>query len=508
MIWVYFGIILGVKTQIITLESHDDLISVRDRLSWAKTPRILLVWPKYEKVYLRQVDLKILQRHAAFLGAQLGLVTRARRVREEAEALRIPVFESTGQAQRVSWPTARRRRWSPRAPRKDLREKREHVQVQEEAWRANPVVRLGVFSVGVLSVLVLVALFIPRAQVTLSPVSTTQSITLPVVASPSVDSVFITGNIPAREKRVIVEGEQTLTVTGEGVVPQSKARGVVWFRNLTQQSITIPAGTVIQAAQDALVRFVTLEDGVVDAGVGKTIELSVEALEGGISGNLPEDTLIVIEGRLGLSLSVTNPEPTTGGRERASVQASDSDRARVKNLLMKSLNEMAREKFRDEIGGGDILFDETLSVSQVLLEEYDPPAGAVGTRLTLTMQVEYSANYAAASDLAELALLAMNASIPADFRAASLDAVTINPVTKTSIDEDGTARWTMKVEREIIQNVDPARVTYLIQGYGSGAAQSRIEETIPLASTPHILLSPSWWPWVPIVPFRISVVTQ
>ena len=72
---------LRMKTQIITLESHDDLISVRDRLSWAKTPRILLVWPKYEKVTLRQVDLKVLQRHASSLGAQLGLVTRARRDR-------------------------------------------------------------------------------------------------------------------------------------------------------------------------------------------------------------------------------------------------------------------------------------------------------------------------------------------------------------------------------------------------------------------------------------------
>src|SRR5688572_23496964 len=150
------------KTQIITLESHDDLISVRDRMSWAKTPRILLVWPKYEKVMLRQVDLKILQRHALYLGAQLGLVTRTRRVREEAEALRIPVFESTGQAQKIAWPTPRRKRWLRQAPRKDLREKREQVQAREEPWRANPVVRLGTFSVGVLSVLVLVALFIPR----------------------------------------------------------------------------------------------------------------------------------------------------------------------------------------------------------------------------------------------------------------------------------------------------------------------------------------------------------
>src|SRR5512138_1642491 len=115
------------KTQIITLESHDDLISVRDRMSWAKTPRILLVWPKYEKITLRQVDLKVLQRHAASLGAQLGLVTRRRRVRVEAEALHIPVFESTGQGRRItvssvskSVPSARIARISTRRPTIDV----------------------------------------------------------------------------------------------------------------------------------------------------------------------------------------------------------------------------------------------------------------------------------------------------------------------------------------------------------------------------------------------------
>src|SRR6266704_5060243 len=112
------------KTQIITLESHDDLISVRDRLSWAKTPRILLVWPKYENVTLRQVDLKVLQRHAASLGAQLGLVTRTRRVRADAEALGIPVFESAGQAQKVAWPKVTHKRLPERIPDKNLREKR------------------------------------------------------------------------------------------------------------------------------------------------------------------------------------------------------------------------------------------------------------------------------------------------------------------------------------------------------------------------------------------------
>src|SRR5919109_3449650 len=246
------------KTQIITLESHDDLISVRDRMSWAKTPRILLVWPKYEKVSLRQVDLKVLQRHASSLGAQLGLVTRARRVRQDAEALRIPVFESTGQAQRVAWPKPRRRKWKYHAPPADLREKREQVLPNEAEWRTYPAVRVGAFVLGVCSVLVLVALFIPRAEVVLHPESEIQSIVLPVRAGPSVKSVFLTGSIPAYEKRVIVDGEQTVVVTGEGVTPQSKAKGEVMFRNLTQQTVRIPAGTVVRTADAAGIRFATI----------------------------------------------------------------------------------------------------------------------------------------------------------------------------------------------------------------------------------------------------------
>ena len=495
------------KTQIITLESHDDLISVRDRLSWAKTPRILLVWPKYEKVTLRQVDLKVLQRHALSLGAQLGLVTRARRVREDAEALGIPVFESAGQAQRVAWPKVKRRRWPHKAPDKNLRAQREQAELKEEAWRAHPMTRVVTFSVGVLSVLAVVALFIPRAQVILRPVSQKQSITLSVNASPAIESVFITGSIPVHEKRILVDGEQTVVVTGEGIIPQSKSRGMAEFRNLTQQAVTIPAGTVVKTTDN--IRFLTTADGVVDAGVGKKIELSIEAVEGGVAGNLDAETINAIEGRLGLSLSVTNLEPTSGGRELASVQASDADRVRVKNLLLKGLAETAREKIMKELNSGDLLFENTLSISQTLSEEYDPPAGAAGTKLTLTMQVEYSAQYASVSDLTKLATLTMDAALPSGFRAAaSPGAVTLKPQTNPFLAEDGSLHWTMRAERTIVQSFDAAKVTQWVLGYGVRKARSNLEENLPAASSPKLQLSPAWWPWVPTVPFRIEVVTK
>jgi hypothetical protein len=493
------------KTQIITLESHDDLISVRDRMSWAKTPRILLVWPKYEKVTLRQVDLKVLQRHALTLGAQLGLVTRARRVRHEAEALRIPVFESTGQAQRLAWPKPRRRRWVPRPPRKDLREQREQVLVREEAWRAHPAVRLGSFILGVASVLVLVALFIPRAEVVLQPQSKTQSVVLPVIAGRSIESVFITGTIPAREKRVIVEGAQTVIVTGRGVTPQSQARGRVTFRNLTQQAVTIPRGTIVRTEDN--IRFETTRAGEVPAGIDESVELPVVAVESGRSGNVDAETIVVVEGRLGLSLSVTNPEPLTGGRETPSVQASDADRERAKEALLEKLEEQARAQLENELQTGDVLFEDTFEVSQILSEVYDPPAGAASTKLTLNMQAEFSTLYADASDLTELSALALNASLPSGF-AANSEALSLEPVTQPILNDDGFTRWTVRAERRIVQQIHYPQITQLIQGISARRAQSLLENNLTLEDAPEIRLSPPWWPWVPIAPFRISVVTE
>jgi hypothetical protein len=125
------------------------------------------------------------------------------------------------------------------------------------------------------------------------------------------------------------------------------------------------------------------------------------------------------------------------------------------------------------------------------------------------MQVEFSALYAAASDLTELASLALNASLPSGFHAAAgSDTLTLKPVTTPAFGKDGTAKWTMRAERKIIQQIDPVQVTQMIQGFGAWNVESTLKQNLPLASAPVVQLSPSWWPWMPIVPFQISVVTN
>src|SRR5512146_2475408 len=140
------------KTQIIALEAHDDFISVRDRMSWAKSPRILLVWPKYEKIALRAADLRILQQHASTLGAELGVITRRGDVRRDAERFGIPVFRSAKVAQRQAW-SPRQQLAAPehrnRRKRADLEAMRRAAAAPEAAWRAKPLARIGFFVLGV-----------------------------------------------------------------------------------------------------------------------------------------------------------------------------------------------------------------------------------------------------------------------------------------------------------------------------------------------------------------------
>jgi hypothetical protein len=102
----------------------------------------------------------------------------------------------------------------------------------------------------------------------------------------------------------------------------------------------------------------------------------------------------------------------------------------------------------------------------------------------------------------------LNASLPSGFHTAESGEVSIKPETNPIVEEDGTAKWNMRAERKIVRQIDPALVTKMIQGYGAWNVQSKLKETLPLAAAPNVQLTPSWWPWMPIVPFRISVVTE
>lgn len=493
------------KTQIITLESHDDLISVRDKFSWAKTPRILLVWPKYEKVTLRLLDLKVLQRHADSLGAQLGLVTRRANVRRDAESLGIPVFASTTTAQKDLWPkTISRSQRIPKVPRRDLRQVRDTIYEKEASWRTSLLGRMITFTAGVIAVLTVAGLFVPRATLTLYPKSQTQSVIIPVSASESVDSVSVTGVIPARTLTVKVNAEQSLTVRSVIAIPKIKSEGIVRFTNLGQGEVEIPTGTVV--VTESSIRFVTLHNTRLLAGVDEFVDVPIEAVELGAQGNVLADKITIVEGPLGLSISVTNPNTITGGVDTRLIGADEDDRAKLREMVMESLQREAESKLSSQIAPDDILLSDTFEVLEIIEENFEPRAGQPGETLTLKMQVEYSARTISAEDMNQLSLATLNSSISDGFE--PFGDANFKPLTEPITDSSGVTNFELDVTRTLLHKVDFTQVFSFVRGSDPKQAEEQLTENFSLRQDPEIIISPSWWPWLPLIPFNISVESK
>ena len=493
------------KTQVVHLELHDDVVSVRDKMSWAKTARILLVWPPRRRILERTLDLLLLQRHAAGLGAQLGLVTRSAEICRAAGELGIPFFKNIAEAQNKPW---RKRTSHPkptrRNPRPDTFERRAEASPPGPAWQANVATRLTFFTLGVLAVLAVVLLFIPSATVSLYPKLQTQELTLQVSASQSATSVNMAGSLPAHEISIVVEGSQFAQATGQASVPDKPAQGVVRFRNLTTTVVGIPAGTVIRTMTEPAVRFVTMQDGVAEGGVGKTIGIPVRAVDPGLAGNLAADTLVAIQGDLGTELAVANPEPTSGGTERTVATPAADERARLRAVLLADLRQQALDQFAQSLSPGDLPFPDTIKTSQTLNETYQPEEGQPGEILTLTMQVEISIEYVQASDLNMLAATALDAGLTNEMLPVA-DTMNIVITNKPASRAGGVTNFEIHASRTLKPNINLSSTTRALQGLSPIEAGQRLESMLPLDSPPQIQLVPSWWPWLPFLQFRITI---
>lgn len=512
------------KTQIIQLEAHDDVISARDKMGWAKTSRILLVWPARGRVLRRRLDLELLQRRSNALGAQLALVTRDAEVRANARTVGIPLFKNERKAQQNYWRRPRHRKKVARKSEgtRDLlfeatgyeseasEEYPETTPERLERPSKKPIplpkaARFGFFSLGVLAFLSIAAVLYPSAKIDLAPEIQTQTILISVQASEGVDRVNLSGLVPINEVTVIVEGSQNLTPTGSSRTPLGTARGIVRFTNLTDRTISVPAGTIL-TTPGAAMRFATQRDGQVQPDADAYLDLPVIALTPGSAGNLAADRLQIIQDELGASLTVTNPQPTRGGSDRPSLAATALDRSRLKNLLTPSLVEAALREINAELTSGDMLLSPEPELVNTVSEEFDPPDDQPASILNLTLVQEYRAAIISGQDLRELASAVLDANL-LDGYAPVPGSLQLEQLDKPLLGEDGAAAWRMRAEQQVRAQISPTHTANLSLGLTPAMAGERLKANLPLEFSPQIDLNPAWWPRLPVLPFRIQVTT-
>jgi hypothetical protein len=492
------------KTQVMHLDAHDDLISIRDRMAWAKTPRILLVWPKRGSVDVRPLDLSLLHRHAQSLGAELGLVTRNRDIRAAARELRISIFSTTSEAQKRQWLERRPAHPVRRFPRTNLRAIRQDLPTPELfTFAADPVRRVIVFAVGVLSVLVVMLVFIPSAEIRMTLPEQVQALTISVSSEPEIQKVQLSGVVPQHKLTLTIDGKDTILASGSTTLPVKQAEGQALLMNLTDTAVSVPSGTVLLTHSDPPVSFLTGEKIDVPAGKGKTVNVAIRAARSGSQGNVEPGMVTLFEGPLGLKLAVTNPEPTKGGTQSKVALAVQKDRDSLRKRLLADLERQALQRFTDQVSPGDVLFPATITQTRLMGETFDPPDGQAGEKLTLNLQVEYGISYASSSDLRSLAESVLNASLPPRYSATS-GLTALKSVSAFSTAQ-GVVRWQMYAERRMRSSLNTEQVIALVEGKTQRNAGLILTDKYNLAQNPQINVRPGWWPWLPFLPMRITV---
>ena len=497
------------KTLILHLESHDDVASTIDKISWSRARRFLLVWPKHSRLMRSRLDLVLIQRHCTRLGAQLGIITQDVDIEENAQQLGIPVFYTISQANVSPWRRKRIRRpsvyrRSARAfKRKELVAfyKEKHANPKEWRWYRKPV-----FASSILSVFILLLFFLPRADVTLALAEREQDLRLQVWASPKIPAPNLNGGIPATIRTAIVEGQDQAETTGNASFPEKFASGQVVLTNLTNEIVIAPAGMIVLVPGDPAVQFLTEREARVPAGIGESTAVTVRAQLPGQAGNVAAGQIRAIAGSIGSNLLVENPEPCSGGTDITGPAPSEQDYESLRARLLSSLEQTAFNEILANTGTDKRLLPQTLKIDKVLEEERQPAIAQPGNRLILRLRVEYNAWLIAPDDLETMVSAVLDASMPEGFAAVpgSLQLLeTTDPVT-----EQDRIGWEITARRKIRSNLNTGEVISAILGKPRQTAEESISNILDLKSKPLIRFHPDWWPRLPYLPFQIRVEVQ
>lgn len=512
------------KTYIVQLEPHDDIISTRDKISWSKANRILLVWPRKGGILERRVDLLLLQRHCQHLGAQLGIVAKSREVKTHAADLGILVFPNTARARASVWRVPRRskRRQAAvviregkmmyAAQRGDVQLRRAaQLRLQRDVFRARPArsrwVQAFAFLLGVLAFLSLLLFFLPEARVELFPKRVEQGLTIEVWANPEISAANLSGGLPAHVLRVVVEGRDQADSTGRMLVPERAAVGQVQLTNLTDQVVMVPEGSIVLSADDPPARFLITQSVEVPPGPETTIAAPLRAALPGAAGNVPAGQIRAMEGPVGRSLLVLNPNPTRGGSDRSRPAPSSLDYLHMRETLLEKLQETAVEEFSSRLELGQRLLEETVKLSAVIEEVREPEAGQPSDRFGLTMRAEFEAWAVSESDLLAVAQAALDATADSSYSPVS-GSLWFEFAGPPAFDRTGSVRWNISIGRMLAAAWSEEAALTAIRGRHAGEAGQLLQANLLLEQPPVFSYSPAWWEKIAVIPFRVELVKR
>ncbi len=360
------------------------------------------------------------------------------------------------------------------------------------------------------------AYYVPSADVSFTLPARAFSQTLSFTASSTTRLDLNAHTLPAQ---VLVFTQDASTqgkasgVTRVGVV---RAHGIAEFTNKSTRSLVIPTGTIITTASG--VQFRTTAEPLITPGA--TYPVQIEAVNPGTGGNVPANTITVIPpeslqqiGASSGSLTVTNPNPTSGGGVGNAAQVTAADVKALKGSLDARLQQAFHSWLAEHVHDGDVsgrpVEQEQISAS--------PAVGQVapGGTFTATLTLQAAVLVVRSSDIQAGARAALNASIARaqpGYALVPQRPVSIAGLKSTPARDGKTLALSFKADGQAALDISDQDIQDGLLGKPRDEALSDLNGLLAtrlgkqaVNMQASITISPSFFPWMPFIQDHIHI---
>lgn len=510
---------MSTETEQLHLRATDTVVTVREQLAKLRGRRVLVVWPDEGRVLTRKLDIVLMQREAYRRAIQLALVTQDPHVSAHANDLNISSFESIEASETSRWKRGRQKVFLPRyhKPSADLEPEdlafiasRLERRNGRSPWR-NAFERLLVLTLlfGVVGAAFYISL--PYAVIQLSLLEEEVIAVIDITADRKAKTVNLDkGVIPAQTVRAEVETTATIPTSGTFWLDSVTAAGVVTFTNLGEERVTIPQNTTLGTSAGEPILFETAADVVVPAGIGQSVDATVEARSGyrGSVGNVRAGMINTVIGALAESVSVINLAPAAGGGNRSVKVVDAEDKARLLDSVRIQLQSLAFEKMSAGLSDSQIIIIESIKIEDELKDwtSFSAEVGTMTSELSLTMRAVVSALAMDERYGRQVALEQLKANVTAD-RQILADSISYARGPFVLGRSDGQVSFAATSNATTVGTLDIDRLRENLAGKSIDEAKALLTSLDEVSSLnpPSLTIYPQGLRQLPLLPIRIEL---
>ncbi|HVB97217.1 MAG TPA: baseplate J/gp47 family protein [Chloroflexota bacterium] len=470
-------------------EDSDDPSTIRVKLAEVGGQRVVLIVSDENQTLENPIALRLVARAAAGESVSLVIVSNRGRLRDLALVEGIKAFRKVAEVPR------------PRASEPDdVSLTPARIALTNVAGVAGYLGRSAVVLVLLLSLAILFALAIPKAVVTVRPVTDQISGTVRIRASTDAQSVDLSKAVlPARTVYLLLDSTGSVQVPTSEHLMDGRAVGYITFENRVANAVPIPKGTDVSTFSG--VHFVTTTSVTLPGRIGASDTVPIIATYPGSYANVQRGEIVVVNGPAHWLVTAVNEDIMAGGGPASQPIITAWETNKLLSQVTANARQQATQELQTQRQGNEILVPESIQVTPIE-ENLDHPVGTVSPTVGVHMQSRVSAMFVNQDDLNSLAAQTWHPNIRQGF-VLRLDSIQVLAPTVTQIDSSS-ATFDVPLRAVAYAAVNADRIASYVRLRTPAAAEGDLTRLFDLNAPPTVRIVPKWMPRA----YRVQVVVD